>query len=75
MVPDTSLSGARELDTLVRLRDRPVTIVSNNGAELTSNSIQHWADETGVGWHHIAPGKPQQNRFVERFNARLRDEC
>ena len=29
----------------------------------------------GVGWHYIAPGKPQQNAFVESFNGRLRDEC
>ena len=29
---------------------------------------------TGVGWHYIAPGKPQQNGFIESFNGRLRDE-
>jgi len=28
-----------------------------------------------VAWHYIAPGKPQQNGFVESFNGRLRDEC
>jgi putative transposase len=27
-----------------------------------------------VEWHYIAPGKPQQNAFIESFNARLRDE-
>ena len=27
-----------------------------------------------VEWHYIAPGKPQQNAFVESFNGRLRDE-
>jgi hypothetical protein len=32
------------------------------------------ADETGVGWHYIAPGKPQQNGFIESFNGRPRDE-
>ena len=26
-------------------------------------------------WHDIAPGKPQQNGFVESFNDRFRDEC
>jgi len=33
------------------------------GTELTSNAILGWADATGVGWHYIAPGKPQQKRF------------
>jgi putative transposase len=41
---------------------------------LTSNAILGWADATGVGWHYIAPGKPQQNGFIESFNGRLRDE-
>ena len=27
-----------------------------------------------IGWHSIAPGKPQQNGFNESFNGRLRDE-
>ena len=77
LVADTSLSGqrvARELDSLVRLRGRPATIVSDNGTELTSNAILAWADRTGIGWHYIAPGKPQQNGFMESFNGRLRDE-
>ena len=77
LVADTSISGlrvARELDAIVRQRGRPETIVSDNGTELTSNAILAWADETGVGWHYIAPGKPQQNGFNESFNGRLRDE-
>jgi transposase InsO family protein len=32
------------------------------------------ADETGVAWHYIATGKPQQNGFIESLNGRLRDE-
>ena len=78
LVADTSISGrrvARELDDIIRRRGRrPDTIVSDNGTELTSNAILGWADETGVGWHYIAPGKPQQNGFIESFNGRLRDE-
>jgi putative transposase len=76
-VVDTSLSGqrvARELDLLIGSRGRPKTIVSDNGTELTSNAILSWADQTNVGWHYIAPGKPMQNAFVESFNGRLRDE-
>ena len=74
---DTSLSGARvvrELDAVIRQRGRPDTIVSDNGTEYTSNAVLAWADDTGVGWHYIAPGKPQQNGFNESFNGRLRDE-
>ena len=78
LVADTSICGrrvARELDAIVRQRgQRPQTIVSDNGTEFTSNAILRWADETGVGWHYIAPGKPQQNGFIESFNGRLRDE-
>uniref|UniRef100_UPI002252126A IS3 family transposase n=1 Tax=Endobacter medicaginis TaxID=1181271 RepID=UPI002252126A len=77
LAADTSLSGlrvARELDDIVRQRGRPAAIVSDNGTEFTSNAILGWADETGVGWHYIAPGKPQQNGFIESFNGRLRDE-
>ena len=33
-----------------------------------------WTQGTGVAWHYIQPGKPQQNAFVESFNGRLRDE-
>src|SRR6202140_2838324 len=73
LVADTSISGrrvARELDDIVRRRgQRPDTIVSDNGTELTSNAILGWADQTGVGWHYIAPGKPQQNGFIESFRA------
>jgi transposase InsO family protein len=38
-------------------------------------AVLRWAEERGVDWHYIAPGKPQQNAFVESFNGRLRDEC
>lgn len=77
LVADTSLSGARvarELDALVMLRGRPTTIVSDNGTELTSHAMLRWQLETGIAWHYIQPGKPQQNGFIESFNGRLRDE-
>ena len=78
LVVDTSLSGARvarELDTLIDLRGRPAMIVSDNGTELTSRAILDRANRTRCEWHYTAPGKPQQNAFVESFNARFRDEC
>ena len=77
-VVDRSLSGARmtrELDELIRRRGQPDKIVSDNGTEMTSHAVLRWCQDTGVGWHYIAPGKPMQNAFVESFNGRLRDEC
>jgi putative transposase len=77
LVPDTSLPGrrvVRELDTLIASRGRPATCVSDNGTELTGMAILRWSQETRVEWHYIAPGKPQQNAFIESFNGRLRDE-
>jgi putative transposase len=77
LMADTSISGARvarELDALVRLYGKPTSIVSDNGTEFTSRAILKWANENGVDWHYIDPGKPQQNAFIESFNGSLRDE-
>jgi putative transposase len=77
LVADTSMPGlrvARELNRILARRSRPAMIVSDNGTELTSNAVLRWADERGVSWHYIAPGKPTQNAFIESFNGRLRDE-
>ncbi len=78
LVADTSISGARvarELDALVRLYGKPGSIVSDNGTEFTSKAILKWANENGVEWHYIDPGKPQQNGYIESCNGSLRDEC
>lgn len=53
----------------------PRAIVSDNGTELTSRAILDWQSRTGVAWHYITPGKPQENGFIESFNGKLRDEC
>jgi transposase InsO family protein len=76
-IPDTSISGkrvARELTRLIERRGKPGMIVSDHGTELTSNAVLTWCAEHKVEWHYIAPGKPQQNGYVESFNGRMRDE-
>jgi len=79
LIADTSISGARvarELDMAILERmAKPAMVVSDNGTELTSMAILRWSKDRQVEWHYIAPGKPQQNGFIESFNARLRDEC
>lgn len=68
LIADTSISGARvarELDALVRIYGKPACLVSDNGTEFTSKAILKWANENGVEWHYIDPGKPQQNGYIE----------
>src|SRR5215469_6077095 len=77
LVVDTSVSGirvARELDKIIAVRGWPGGIVSDNGTELTSTAMLAWSDRQKVAWHYIAPGKPDQNAFIESFNGRVRDE-
>ena len=62
------------LDAIIAERGRPAACVSDNGTELTSMAILRWSQDSGIEWHYIAPGKPQQNAFIESFNGRLRDE-
>ena len=78
LIADISLSGARvarELTAMVRIYGKPDCIVSDNGTEFTSAATLKWAGDTGVAWHYIDPGKPQQNGLIESFNGSLRDEC
>lgn len=75
---DTSLPGARVvrvLDRLIAERGRPRQIVLDNGPELTSRVLDHWAYQQQVQLQFIDPGKPIQNAFIESFNGRFRDEC
>ena len=75
---DTSLPGervVRVLDRLATERGVPNAIVLDNGPELTGRALDQWAYGRGVRLRFIAPGKPMQNAFAERFVGRLRDEC
>ena len=69
LIADTSTSGRRvtpELDEIIRRRGRR--------PDTTLNAILNWTDKVGVGWQYIAPGKRQQNGFIESFNGRLLNE-
>lgn len=49
-------------------------MVGDNGTEFTWNAILTFADDQKIDWHHIVPGKPTRNAFIESFDGRLRDE-
>jgi putative transposase len=50
-------------------RGMPKMIVSDDGGELTSNAIPTSADHIRVDGHHIGPGRPVQNAFIETLPA------
>lgn len=77
IVVDTSLPAervVRQLEQLKSARPLPAQIRVDNGPELISGRLQLWCERNGVRLHHIQPGKPAQNAFIERFNRSFRNE-
>jgi putative transposase len=75
---DTSIGGIRVVDLLEKLaltRGLPKVITTDNGPEFTGKAIHLWAQSAKVHLHHIQPGKPMQNAFIESFNGTFRDDC
>ncbi len=52
----------------------PGVISVDNGSEFYSRTTDSWAYQAGVRLDFSRPGKPMDNRFIESFNGRLRDE-
>jgi len=63
------------VDEIAKVHGYPRAITVDNGPEFVSNALDRWAHLRGVELHFIAPGKPNQNAFIESFNGRLRSEC
>lgn len=68
-------SVASLLDRIGAERGFPKVIVVDNGPEFTSKALSRWAYRRRVSLHHIDPGKPIQNAFIESFNGKFREEC
>ena len=65
-VVDRSMSGrrmTRELGELIRRRGKPDVIVSDNGTEMTSHAVLRWCQDTGIGWHYVAPRQVDAERI------------
>ena len=74
---DSSLPAGRVIRVLDQLKDSrplPVQIRVDNGPELVSSKLVAWCEAHGVHLHHIQPGKPTQNAYIERFNRTFRNE-
>jgi putative transposase len=75
---DNRMTAPQVVDALEQVRYErgvPAVISVDNGSEFTSKALDEWAYVRGVKLHFIPPGKPTQNRHIESFNGRLRDEC
>lgn len=74
---DTSLPAERVIRLLEQLKDShplPQQIRVDNGPEFISSKLVAWCEDHGIHLHHIQPGKPAQNAYVERFNRSFRNE-
>lgn len=71
----TGLHVVRVLDRLKETRGLPKVIVIDNGPEFSGKALDEWAWRNNVKLHFIDPGKPQQNAFIESFNATFRKDC
>ena len=64
----------RALKQIIGWRGKPEVIRCDNGPENISETVRQWAQEWGIRFEYIQPGKPQQNAYVERFNRTVRYE-
>ena len=51
-----------------------MSITVDHGTDFTSRALDDWAYRRGVKLDFIRPGKPSENRHIESFNGKLRDE-
>ena len=67
-------------DVLERLSDlfihrgTPDFIRSDNGPEFAAKRVRNWREKVDVKTLFIEPGSPWENRSIESFNGKLRDE-
>ncbi|WP_345790303.1 IS3 family transposase [Piscirickettsia salmonis] len=69
-----SMVVTRLLDQVAESKGYPEVIRSDNGPEFISSDFTKWAEQHNILLHHIQPGKPAQNGFIERFNRTYRQD-
>lgn len=62
-----------KLDAIATFRGYPRVVRTDGGPEFQSRTFALWCAKHGVKHFTIAPGKPQQNAYIEAFNGLARD--
>ena len=62
----------RTLDQVMEWRGKPRAIGCDNEPEYIRSQLLSWAEQQGIEFQYIQPGKPQQNAYVERYNRTVR---
>lgn len=73
----TSIPSARVvrvLDRIIELYGEPQALRLDNGPEFIASGFVEWCRQRGIALLYIAPGKPDQNAYIERFNRTYRNE-
>lgn len=69
-----SLRVTRVLEALALVHGAPAAVRVDNGPEFLAQSFVEWCAAHQTAIHHIQPGKPDQNAYIERFNRTYRTE-
>lgn len=61
------------LDSIASVGGYPTAIRVDNALENISKHFQEWVQTHNIEIKFIQPGKPAQNRYIERFNRTYRE--
>jgi putative transposase len=69
------MSGSRSEKERAERGSLPTSITVDKGSEFCSRDLEGVGNKARGQLCFIRPSRPVENRFIESFNGRLRDEC
>ncbi len=62
------------LEELLKVYPKPTHLRTDNVPEFITHTLQEWCTVSSLGPTYIPPGSPWENRCVESFDSRFRNE-